>query len=342
MRATTTLHEHNAKKPEKKSKEESTKTFSKSRIIEGIQQTSPTPKPMYEDVPENHLFILPPELRNRIYEDVLDTETTEVKDDDPLSDQRSVTHSPKLRTIRSGNTDEPALLWVCHQMREECLSMYYSKSKFELRASPEKLVHVRRWLSAVKEKHGCEANDFSPILEIRLRVNPFRWTDLRHLETVAYIVSENYYAWDRISWGPRDTVRRPENLAHVVKEAAELGKKAFEQDWNETELEQQFGDWLLAKYDEVPDVSNDAPVHYSRPNANAQTSDRVLRPRKVKPPDPLEPPEPSKLSAKDQEMVAVKKKKRMAKRSAALGWTEERLPLNKPVKKRGRSINAKA
>ncbi|KXT02447.1 hypothetical protein AC578_7857 [Pseudocercospora eumusae] len=327
------------KKPKRKSKKKS----SKSAILKGVPPTR-SPK-----VPKDHLFVLPPELRNRVYEYVLAAETCTKEEyakhswyrcrclhnphgHDVVHYQKSwaspgeeaewsMDYRPKkvigAKSVQDGDTQEPALLWVCQQMREETLQMYYSMGAFKFVATPSNLEGMRQWLANIKEKYGREENDYIVFSKFTLCVHSIQWADVGSLLPLAQIVRDHAYEWDKtIEWHGRPQA----HLATVVQGVVDLGWQAMKEDWHPDWLGVKFeeclekmledkmvmrcmkqdmkrrgvqqrgieplrkglpGDWYAT--DEVEDADHDTADFPRAPRARIPTTDRVTRSQKRSP-----------------------------------------------------------
>lgn len=235
------------------------KSNSKSTILKGA------PKQSYEMVPEDHLFRLPPELRNQIYEHVIvadthlpdDTRTascspTPKKRLDRLSDQAERQAPPEPALIKRpkamllGTDNEPNLLWVSPTIRAEALGMYYSYCDFRIHITIDQLESVYEWAAKIKEQHGRASNDFSPIHSIKLVISSFSWSDIGHLLPLARL----YHLRVAHSWLVYKFKGRRLLCQNTFEEIQELGKTAAEEDWSEDWLGLKFEEWLEEKLDD--------------------------------------------------------------------------------------------
>ena len=87
----------------------------------------------------SNLLVMPAELRNKIYEIVLVSEGN---------------------VTISAATKHPALLQVCHQIREEATKIYFSQNHFLVSASDSNVAVLDAWLSTTSGEEGSSISAF--------------------------------------------------------------------------------------------------------------------------------------------------------------------------------------
>lgn len=155
---------------------------------------------------------LPAELRNRVHELVLVDDT-------------------KPSNIRSGKSEDPALLRTSRQIRFEARAIYYCLNEFSLSVSVTKLEQLRQWLEYIKQTCGKLAGT--------LCVRRCRWSDVGRLLPLAQI------AYEGMEVKKATTDYHSLEVLGVIRSVANLGKTAKAEDWGARMVEIKFDEWLL-------------------------------------------------------------------------------------------------
>ncbi|EME41542.1 hypothetical protein DOTSEDRAFT_26697 [Dothistroma septosporum NZE10] len=122
---------------------------------------------------EGRLMTLPPELRNEIYQIVLDDETQR------CSTRFKVRFTSKGQ-VRHGR-EEPALLNTSSTIRAEALPMFYALNKFELTFAVGQFHGAIEWVSSLREQYGNGLQGGGPLGAISLNITTCSWSHVASL-----------------------------------------------------------------------------------------------------------------------------------------------------------------
>lgn len=207
---------------------------------------------------------LPPEIRNQVYELALaEDEVIHIR---PCKRGywalEQCLPAPALVPWR-----EPGLLQSCKTIRSEAFTMYYKLNEFEASLQLSDAQRASDWLRNMVKRCGNE-----PFKHFTFFITNTVWSDLHSSRRLATFFSEHnlvltpvpcrpsgdimskWSSWRRESF---ERYRKPEyecvfrmddpaqtSFRIALEEAADLGRKAREEDWSEDWFEYEFGSWL--------------------------------------------------------------------------------------------------
>ncbi|KXS99073.1 hypothetical protein AC578_6973 [Pseudocercospora eumusae] len=94
------------------------------------------------------LEVLPRELRDLIYEQVLVSGTVTIQAEEKFERRGSVVHRHGFLV-----TGPPAFLATCKQIRAEATKIYYSRNTFAITVAPENMSMPIKWLTSIRPRH---------------------------------------------------------------------------------------------------------------------------------------------------------------------------------------------
>lgn len=225
--------------------------------------------------PDHFLNKLPAEIRNQIYEYVLDP--TEWHIDLQLSpsvqlkrkkkekkaarlnasgkikktkNSETVTAEPPLhfysiqksKRIESGNDGEPPLLRVCPQIRDEALGIYFRLNTFVLSVSVKQLLSLERWISSVFTRYNPKTPKVAAST-LTISLKHLMLFDVPLLLPVASIVQSHH---ERLKDVEAFEAEYPHTrfLERALRQVVKLGNEAAAEDWHEDWLSIMFDEWL--------------------------------------------------------------------------------------------------
>ncbi|KXT11507.1 hypothetical protein AC579_8524 [Pseudocercospora musae] len=94
------------------------------------------------------LEVLPRELRDMIYEEVLVSGQVRIQADEKFERRGSVVHRRGFSV-----TAPPAILATCKQIRAESTKIYYSRNTFAITIAAENMSMPIRWLTSIRPRH---------------------------------------------------------------------------------------------------------------------------------------------------------------------------------------------
>ena len=183
-----------------------------------------------QEVPEALLMTLPAELRNEIYQYVLDDEAQKCK-------TRFKVRFTSKGQARDGR-EERALLNTSSVIRAESLPMFYSINKFELTFAISQFHDAAEWVSSLRRQCGNGSQGRGPLGGISLNITTRSWNQVASLFPLAEFAFQ--YA------SVLGQVKPPAGMVHLSKtvhDIAALGRKANKQD---KDLE-----WLKMRFEQV-------------------------------------------------------------------------------------------
>lgn len=191
----------------------------KSRVLKGrSKQREYVP-------PKDHLFKLPPEIRNQIYEYVLHDEISVYACYDCVP-----------RRIESGDDAQPSLLWTCTQVRREAVPMFLAMTNFEIIVDIRDLRNLAEWLQITIDRYSNGKHYTKVFGWLDFHITNVEWQYLGHLVDLAQMAMlfPDYVLADSIDTGPSNVFERM--LHTIVRDAVNLGQQAYDEDWHPDEL----------------------------------------------------------------------------------------------------------
>ncbi|KAK4620020.1 hypothetical protein CLAFUW4_11487 [Fulvia fulva] len=185
------------------------------------------------------LMALPAELRNEIYQYVLDGEAQKCRT------RFKVRFTSKCHARRG--RQEPALLNTSSAIRAEALPMFYALNKFELTFAITQLHDATEWVSILRQQCGNGPQGRGPLGGISLNITTCSWVHVASLLPLAEFAFEYALVLGQ--------VKPPAGMVHLSKtvhDIAALGRKAKKQgkdlEWLKVRFEQVVGRHLDKKH----------------------------------------------------------------------------------------------
>ncbi|CAK1360259.1 uncharacterized protein RHO25_003571 [Cercospora beticola] len=203
-------------------------------------------------IPNDCLFMkLPPELRNVIYELIIeDYHRDQVRDRDSYvnyTNRISINGRIIATGTRKGlsfgedtipvglkNWPEPDLLLMSKQVRLEARPLYYSLAKFQVFTYARNLAALFELLNSITESLEPIPGARWPIKHVEIYIIKAKWSDFRHLLSLAQITMKY----------PVEVNRVYNTFGHVIEKAQELGMRGHQEGWTEEWLAIEFEEWV--------------------------------------------------------------------------------------------------
>ncbi|GIZ37454.1 hypothetical protein CKM354_000090000 [Cercospora kikuchii] len=211
-------------------------------------------------MPNDSLFMkLPPELRNVIYELVIEEYRRSLARDKVSSiiypNSISI-NGYKIPTGRGGcygkdtipvglkKWPEPDLLLMSRQVRLEARPLYYSLSKFQVFTYGRDLGALLTVLNRITESLPPIPGARWPVKHVEIYLVKVQWSNVRQLLSLAQITMKYPVVVNTVY----------HTFGHMIEQAQELGMRGYREGWTDDWLAIEFEEWAT-KFPEVQDNS---------------------------------------------------------------------------------------
>ena len=199
------------------------------------------------------LCSIPPELRNRIFGDIVKEEKgltlhKVVQDDALVLDGNAANGRivpPRLRPYTWGNglehPNSAALMAVCRQLRNDVSALFYFNNPVSLRSGVHQDLHVlTRWLS----KTVTDLQAAMPFIALTITITDCAWRDIDHILPLVDLVRTTRFDHRHANFDLKvGKYGERTRIARAILEAMDIGARARHEGWQMTRLQTEFQTW---------------------------------------------------------------------------------------------------